>query len=113
MPEPPAVVPRHLLHHPRVAGVAEADAAVLLWHDEAEESELAHVPEKLFGHLAEAIELRRVHRGEVFRNRVDQGADGLLLLGVHLRIREELILEDLAEEERLAETRLWIEGHDG
>src|SRR5439155_15739187 len=30
---------------------------------------------------------------------------------VHLGIREELVLEDVAEEERLAEARLRIEGH--
>ena len=106
-----AVPGGHLLHHARVAGVRETDAAVLLRDDEAEEAQITQGLEQLGGHLARAVEARGVDARHVLAGGLDDLAHGLSRVRVHLRIREELILEDVAEEERLSEARLRVEGH--
>src|SRR5207237_8055021 len=63
--------------------------------------------------LARAVERRPVRLCSVLRERVDEGPHRLLLLAIHLWIGKELILENLAEEERLAEARLRVEWHGG
>ena len=99
------------LEHARVAGLRQPLAAVLLGHVEAHEPELAEVAVDLVGDPALVVDLARVDvLGRVARGSAAiELADLVGLLAARDRVREDEVLVDLAEGERLGEAtrRRW------
>jgi hypothetical protein len=95
---------REHLGHAAVAGLRQALPAVLLVHVQAAEPGLAEGGDHLVADPAVLLGLARVDQlGRDVAQPCDQGADLVLLFGVRLRIGEDEVLVDLAEEERLRE----------
>ena len=91
------------LEDPRVAGLGEALAAVLLVDVEPAEAGLAELLDRVVADPALLLDLAVVDAlADLARGGV-QPADLLLLVRVRLRPREHHLLVDLAEEERLRE----------
>jgi hypothetical protein len=91
------------LEDPCVARLGKALAAVALVDVEAEEPGFAEVADEVVANPPLLLDLAVVHaRADLARGRV-QLADALLLGGVGLGPREDHLLVDLAEEDRLGE----------
>ena len=101
----------NLLHHSRVTGVGEPEAAVLFRHDQPEQAHLLQRLEQLRRELTVAIQLAPVDPGHVPVDGLADRRNQLGLVSRHLRVGEELVLEDVAEEQRLAEGSAGVEGH--